>query len=84
MELLPHSDQGRFGQQLSGHQLSGPTRQHNAASRQYFHSIKHYPAGQILPSGKKIAVKSIFTLRGQGVASRLFSPASPTASPESE
>ena len=29
-------------------------------------------------------VKSIFTLPGQCMASRLFSPASPTASPESE
>jgi hypothetical protein len=30
-----------------------------------------------------ISIKSIFTLAGQCVASRLFSPASPTASPES-
>src|SRR3954465_7246306 len=31
-----------------------------------------------------LPIKSIFTLRGQCIASRLFSPASPTASPESE
>jgi hypothetical protein len=31
-----------------------------------------------------LPIKSIFTLRGQCTASRLFSPASPTASPESE
>src|SRR3984893_6284071 len=32
----------------------------------------------------KFSIKSIFTLPGQCSASRLFSPASPTASPESE
>jgi len=32
-------------------------------------------------SRKRELIKSIFTLPGQGVASRLFGPASPTASP---
>ena len=38
----------------------------------------------VIGSYHNIFLKSIFTLPGQCIASRLFSPASPTASPESE
>src|SRR5258708_14797960 len=64
--------------------LAADTPTHNAATAQNFHFVKQYLARQILPSTNKISIKSIFTLPLQGIASRLFSPASPTASPESE